>query len=295
MAYPQLAGARLGLAAVLFAALAVLISGCSAGAPAAAPRDDTGSAGPHIGGNDDGEPAEQVADGTLVVRTGRLSLEVSDLGAAVDAGARTAAGLGGYIGRSEESHSSSGGWASVTYRLPVERWDEALTAFRGLGRVLDQDTEALDVTAQVVDLDARLTNLRATEAALQQIMERATTITDVLKVQDELSGVRGDIERLTAERGNLAQRAAMATLTVNYNTPTVAVTQATEAWDPAREIDAAFASLLVIGQRLASLAIWLTIVVLPVVVPVLLIGWVVYRIVRARQPSAPMQPSDPPG
>ena len=38
----------------------------------------------------------------------------------------------------------------------------------------------------------------------QGIMTRATTITDVLKVQSELTAVRGDIESLTAQR-DLAQ------------------------------------------------------------------------------------------
>ena len=43
----------------------------------------------------------------------------------------------------------------------------------------------------------------------QSIMDRATTITDVLKVQAELTTVRGDIESLTAQRDLLAQRAAL--------------------------------------------------------------------------------------
>ena len=71
----------------------------------------------------------------------------------------------------------------------------------------------------MVDLDARIANLQATEAALQEIMVQATTITDVLKVQDELTAVRGDIESLTAQRDLLASRAALATLDGDLQRP----------------------------------------------------------------------------
>ena len=78
------------------------------------------------------------------------------------------------------------------------------------------------MTAQVVDLDARIANLQASESALQAIMARATTIADVLKVQQELTGVRGDIESMIAQRDNLADQAAMGTLDVIFTVPVVA-------------------------------------------------------------------------
>ncbi len=47
--------------------------------------------------------------------------------------------------------------ASVTYRVPVARWDDALTALRKLGsKTLSEQTDTSDVTSQVIDLDARL-------------------------------------------------------------------------------------------------------------------------------------------
>ena len=58
----------------------------------------------------------------------------------------------------------------------------------GETRHLQVQTQA--VTGQVVDLGARITNLRATEAALQAIMIQATKIPDVLEVQGKLTEVR---------------------------------------------------------------------------------------------------------
>jgi hypothetical protein len=152
--------------------------------------------------------------------------------------------------------------------------------------VLTETTDARDVTAAVVDLDARLQNLRVTEAALQAIMDRATTIDDVLEVQRELTGVRAEIERLTAQRDELAGRAAMSTLSVSYRQPGEPVAQAAEGWDAGREVDSAVAALVVVLQRLASLGIWLGIAVLPVVLPVIALIWLAYRLARRRTRTA---------
>jgi hypothetical protein len=216
----------------------------------------------------------------LIVYTGSIDLEVTDLPAAVTQAEQLIRGLGGHVASSRATDTDDAKSASVTYRVPAERWSEAVNAVRGLGRVETENTESEDVTAQVVDLDARISNLQTTEAALQAIMDRATTITDVLKVQDELTTVRSDIESLTAQRDLLASRAALATLTVGFNIPIVEVTRATEGWDLGREVDSAVAALVRLGQWAASLAIWVGIVVVPFLAPIAALGYLIYWLRR---------------
>lgn len=274
------AAARLPMAIGLISIL-LLVVACT-GAPAGLrPDRPVGGAAPTDAPTDpDGD--QVLRDDALIIRTGETHIEVADLAAAITGGRQAIDGMGGYVELSEEHHGDGQAWAQVTYRLPVAQWDAALAAVRGLGRVLDESTDARDVTAEVVDLDARLANLRATEEALQAIMVRAETIDDVLAVQRELTEVRGEIESLTAQRDRLADQAAMSTLTVTYSVPVEPISQATEGWDLGREVSSALASLVVVLQRLASFGIWLAIVVVPVVVPVLLVVWVVYRLAKRR-------------
>ena len=221
------------------------------------------------------------ADQPLIVHKGGLDLEVADLVQAVQQADQLIAGLGGSVATSTQQNSANDQVAKVTYRVPAERWAEALAAVKGVAtKVLTETTQSEDVTGQVVDLDARIANLRASEAALQGIMTRATTITDVLKVQTELTTVRGDIESMTAQRDLLANRAALGTLDVTYRVPVVASSVATGGWDLGREVDNATAALVRVGQSLASIAIWLLIVILPVVLPVFVIIYVAVRIRR---------------
>ncbi len=189
----------------------------------------------------------------------------ADLGAAVRAASARVSSVGGHVSGSEEATEGDDARASVTYRIPADRWDEALAAIRGLAttiRHVQVATEA--VTNQVVDLGARIANLRATEAALQKIMNAATTIPDVLKVQDQLTKVRGEIEQLVAQKTQLEERAAFGTLTVVFGLPaSPVVEEVRRGWDPATEVDRASGTLIGIGQGATSAAIWLGIVGLP--------------------------------
>ena len=218
---------------------------------------------------------------------------------------RAVGDLGGYIGASTRSIQDDHPVATVTYRVPVERWDDALVALRGLAtEVLTEQTDAMEVTAQAVDLDARIKNLRATEAALQGVLEKAVKIPDILEVQAQLSTVREQIEVLVAQRTELGDRAALGTISVAYGVEVVAVTQATQSWDPAADVDSATATLVGILQGLASAGIWLAIVWLPVLAVLAIVVAIVALVLRRsgvlRRPGRGGQPprrsgsSDPP-
>ncbi len=238
--------------------------------------------------------------GPLIVRTGQLNLEVAVLDDAIAAAERAVAAAGGYVAASQRQGDDEKASAMVTYRIPVDRWEATLAALRKVGaKVLSEQTGSEEVTSQVVDLGARLVNLRATEAALQAIMVKATKIPDILEVQSQLTGVRGEIEQLTAQKQSLEERAALATLTVGFSLPpAVAVTQVQEGWDPAGEVDRAAATLVGLGQGVANAAIWFAIVVLPLALVlgvVLGAAWLVARRSRSRPtPPAPAAPLEAP-
>ena len=277
----------------LFALVAGMLIACSGAASAPDVRDEVGNplslptaaptAAPYPGDVDsNGVDQAPLLDQQLIVYTGNLDLEVTDINSAVTQAEQLISGLGGYVASSSATDKAGQAFASITFRFPAARWTEALNGLKALagpGNVIAENTQSEDVTAQVVDLDARLTNLRTTETALQLIMDRATTITDVLKVQAELTKVRDEIERLVAQRDHLANQAALATLEVGFNTPAVPeVTQATESWDLGKEIDSAVAALVRLGQWAASLLVWLAIVIVPLFAPIILVIYIAYRL-----------------
>jgi hypothetical protein len=306
---PRRAPSRRPVVAVAGAITAIVLAACgsAASAPGGAARDASGngeyfsgaaSAAPaassagDVGGAKAGAPAPQdaVPDVTLIIRTGTMTVEVQAIDPALLKARTAIAGLGGYISASDQATDGDRTIASVTYRFPSARWEDAQAAIRDIAtKVVSAKTGSTEVTGQVLDLGARITNLRATEQALQAIMAKATKIPDILEVQSQLTDVQGQIEQLSTQESHLRDQASLATLTVLFQTPAVAVVnEVSKGWDFGAELDKAAAQLLSVGQVLATTGVWLVVVGLPVfgatILLLLIAMFVIRRLARLLAP-----------
>jgi hypothetical protein len=257
----------------------------------AAGQGSTGSGSDQGSGSGTGSGG-QVADAAaavpvlLIVRTGELTLQVPDLGVALRDGSAAVIRAGGYISGSSRTTDDGRESAQVTYRIPSAAWDATLGVLHGIGSTtVSEQVKTEEVTGQVVDLTAHIANLRTTEAALQAIMARATKISDVLDVQEQLTTTRGEIEKLVADKAHLVDQASYGSLAVTYRLPITPTPTATPAkgWDPADDVARASGKLVKIGQATTSVGIWLVIVGLPVVIGgaiLALLAWQATRLGR---------------
>jgi hypothetical protein len=240
-------------------------------APMAAPAAGDASVGSAAAPG--AQTAVVVPDGPQIVKTGSLSLQVSAIDSTLLKARAAIIGVGGYVSDQQRSNDGDQSTAVVTYRIPASRWDDALDALGGLAvKVLGEDTQSVEVTGQVIDLGARITNLQVTEQALQLIMDKATKISDILDVQNQLTAVEGQIEELNGQLSHLTDQAAMGTLAVTYTLPVVAVAEAANGWNFGAEVDRATAALIQVGQALAVVGLWLVIVGLPLLVGFLILA-----------------------
>jgi uncharacterized protein DUF4349 len=267
---------------------ATLEGGQPAGAaPSAAPAEPPGGADAAFN------------DGAKIIRTGQLRLEVNDVSKALGAARSAIQGLGGYIGASQQYQDGDDTVATITYRIPADRWESALDALRKLGKELGETTSSADVTGQIVDLDARIRNLKASETALVGYIGKATKVSDVLDIESRLSEVRGQIEQLTAQKAGLDDQVAYATLAVTFGVNVPAVQAAAATWDPSAEADRAGATLVGFLQGLVTAGIWFGIVWLPVLLVLAVAVGVVAVVARRlglfrRSAGAPPVPPMPP-
>jgi hypothetical protein len=101
----------------------------------------------------------------------------------------------------------------TTLRIPAAQFDAGIADLRTLGHVEHEQQGGEEVTAQVVDLDARLKNARETEAQLTEVLRSRTgKIGDVLEVEKEMARVRQEIEQMEAEQKSLDNRVAFASI-----------------------------------------------------------------------------------
>ena len=245
------------------------------------------------GGSTHGEAAAVVQPALLIIRTGKLSLQVSEasaLSSTVSSAANLVGAAGGFVAASKEQGAADTATATVDYRIPAGTWERTLTGLRGLATVQSQEIGTEEVTGKVIDLGARITNLRATEAALQAIMAKATKIEDVLDVQSQLTDTRGEIEELSAQKAQLEDRAAYGSLTVAFHVPAppraAATPRAAPLWDPGKDVEEATAKLVRVGQRATTAGIWFTIVGLPILIALAIglgIAWLIWRVISRRR------------
>jgi len=155
----------------------------------------------------------------MIARTADITLTASDF-------TKTRAALDdllrrrqGYMGQLNVNTPTDGSRSlTATLRVPADQLDPALADLRALGRVQSESQSGEEVSAQYVDLEARLQNARNTEQRLTALLSQRTgTLSDVLEVETEASRVRGEIEAMEAEKKLLDTRITFATLNVTIS------------------------------------------------------------------------------
>ena len=122
----------------------------------------------------------------------------------------------GYMGQLNVNTPTEGVRSlTATLHVPADQLDPALADLRTLGRVQSESQSGEEVSAQYVDLEARLQNARNTEQRLTALLSQRTgKLSDVLEVETEASRVRGEIESMEGEKKLLNTRIIFATLNV---------------------------------------------------------------------------------
>jgi hypothetical protein len=101
-------------------------------------------------------------------------------------------------------------------RIPVDQFDSFVDSVVALGELERNNRTSQDVTEQYYDLEARIKNKKVEEQTLNKILqERSGKLEDVLKIEIELSRVRGEIEQLEGKIRVLENLSSLATLTLN--------------------------------------------------------------------------------
>ncbi len=152
----------------------------------------------------------------MIARTAAITIVPSNYDEASAALEGLATSRGGYVQTlTTQAPSDSSRQLSETLRIPQQQLAEFMADVRKLGRVEQESQSNVEVTAEYVDLDARVKNARATEQRLTTMLETRTgRLEDVLDVERELDRVRGDIESMQGQENLLLHRVNYATVDV---------------------------------------------------------------------------------
>ena len=260
------------------------------GAPAPGAVDSAaGFSGNAASAPDKGVPTVVVSGDRNLILTAKIDMRTKDPWATSDRAQAIATGLGGDVLNLSQSGNADTRSASLTIRVPSNRFGDALQQLKSLeGEVQTSGVSAQDVTDQFVDLQARLTAKQAEEQRYIAILNRANTIDEILKVDASLGGVRTQIEQLTAQINSIKQRTDFSTISMSISTLSALPGDTSpKAWDPAKTVGRALAALGAMMQVFADVVIWLVVFGW---LPLLALAAVVVA-TRMRRPTAPPAPT----
>ena len=217
-----------------------------------------------------------------VIRTGSLFVEVEEFDGAVRRLIIIAEGAGGFVATSSYSQGQGTPQGTFVLRVPAPRFAATLTALEELGRVRERRVGGQDVSEEFVDLQARVRNLERHEQRLLTFMDRATKVSDLLAIEQEVARVRGEIESLTGRLRVLGNQVELATIEVAVRQKPEKVS--TGFWDIGATVDRVRTAFLNTVRQILVVVEGAA-VVTSALIPVLLLGalaWLLIRRLRAR-------------
>lgn len=150
---------------------------------------------------------------TKIIKNYDLSLTVDDLKKLSKDMEAKVREMGGYIQNDEANEYN----LRAVIRVPSDKTDAFLEYIDKYYEVGNKSSKVDDITQGYIDNEARLKNLKAQETQTLEILKKANTVDEILKVQNEIYKVRGEIEVLENTKKNWDRLIDYATITITAN------------------------------------------------------------------------------
>jgi len=223
-----------------------------------------------------------------LIKNATMIVEVQDAKEALQRLTAAIEGAGGYVGNLQESVNALGRRSvMVQIRVPADQFDKALQGMEPLGKIINRQVTTQDVTEEYVDTDSRSRNLKRTEERLLDHLNKSARLEDTLRLEQELTRVREQIERLDGHLRVLGNRVRLSTIQVTLQeAPQAEPIVPAATFSTAKVASESVRSLVAFSQRQWTKAIWVG-VWSAVWLPPLLVAWLAYRLVRRRKAANP--------
>ncbi len=119
----------------------------------------------------------------------------------------------------------------ITFMVPANKFDDTIDQLSKLGQVQNEHISGQDVSAQYVDLQARLANQEAQRDAMLALLKRASSVSDIIAIQTQLGQITQQIEELKGQIQYLDHNTSFSTVSVSIvEAGAPAGVQASDSW-----------------------------------------------------------------
>ncbi|MBN1316434.1 MAG: DUF4349 domain-containing protein [Anaerolineales bacterium] len=275
--------------------LALVLIGCSTNAPemveymASMPEPAADYAAGSSGESyrvayTNGADWETQAQEQLVIRNANLSIVVKDTEQTMEAINSLVNGMGGWIVNSNLREVDDVKRGSISVRIPADQLDSFLDQVEEMANlVTNRLVTGEDVTDEYVDIQAQLTNLEATRDRVRNFLDQAKNVEEALQVNDKLSQLEGEIERLTGRKQYLEKSASYSQVSIDITPDELYQPIQVGRWQPVGKAVNAIEALIKAIQFLIDLLIYIVLFFLPLGLIIFGPIYLVVRFLRKRR------------
>ena len=190
-----------------------------------------------------------------IIYTASLTLESKDYDGTLAKLQAALTAAGGYVESSEESNYLGDSRSlNCTYRIPAANYQSFLKAAAGAGSLTDKSESTNDITAQYVDVQARIDALTTQRDRLLALEAQASTLDELLQIEDSLTNVQYELESYQSQQKLYDDQVEYCTVTIQLAEVTTYTPVQTTFWQ--RVANAFSNALTAFGSALESLLLF---------------------------------------
>jgi hypothetical protein len=182
---------------------------------------------------------------------------------------------------------------SVSLRIVPEDLNKLLAQVEKLGKIAQHTAEREDKTTAVVDTDAKIKNLTSFRDSLRAMLGKpSATVRDLVEIQKQLTDTQSELDSETAQRKILANETEKIAVEISFHVERANVSGGglAQIWNALRESGSILAdSTASLITTIVAIIPWL-ILILPAIW-LLVKGWKRLKLRRNRTLSPPQPPS----
>ena len=152
-----------------------------------------------------------------LTKNGSIRFETSNLNKTKQLIMSAVSSLNGYVSNDNISESNNHTENTLTVRVPADKTDSLIAIIESNASKIDyKSIDVQDVTEQFIDLDTRKKKKKEVETRYRELLSRATSVEEILKIEEQIGNIRTEIESAEGRLRYLSNQVQYSTLHVTF-------------------------------------------------------------------------------
>lgn len=152
-----------------------------------------------------------------IIKTASLNIEIKDYSNYNSSLREKIKQVGGYTAQEEQSQSDYKIENTLTIKVPVDQFDNAVTLFtNAVEKLNEKKITSQDVTTEVVDTKSRLEAKKQVRQRYMDLLKQAKNMEEILHVQSEINDIHEEIESATGRIEYLGHSSSFSTINLTF-------------------------------------------------------------------------------